>query len=125
MTEETRSEPVEAATVASPQPQHQTVVTAVYILFLTFLFVPAIAGVILAYLKRGTGDVISEGHLTYQIRTFWIGLVVGVIGFLTTPIGIGFLIFIGLGAWVIVRCVKGILANTAGEALEQPETWLW
>ncbi|MGM0554363.1 MAG: DUF4870 family protein [Pseudomonadota bacterium] len=107
------------------QPQHQSVVTAIYILFLTFLFVPAIAGVILAYVKRGTGDQVTEGHLTYQIRTFWIGLVIGVIGFITTPIGIGFLLFIALGAWVIVRCVKGILANTAGEALEQPETWLW
>ncbi|WP_018950010.1 hypothetical protein [Thioalkalivibrio sp. ALMg11] len=107
--------------------KESTMVTVVYVLYLvSFLTVlTAIAGLILAYIKRGEADHVSVSHFTYQIRTFWIGLLFGVIGAITTPIGIGFVIFLALVIWLLVRCIKGLLANNDNRAIEQPETWLW
>lgn len=107
--------------------KESTMVTVVYVLYLvSFLTVlTAIAGLIIAYIKRGEADHVSVSHFTYQIRTFWIGLLFGVIGAITTPIGIGFVIFLALVIWLLVRCIKGLLANNDNRAIEQPETWLW
>lgn len=104
-----------------------TIVTVVYVLYLvSFLTaLTAIAGVIIAYLKRGEADSVSGSHFVYQIRTFWIGLLLTVIGVLTAPIGIGFLVFLALLVWALVRCIKGLMANNDNRAIEQPETWLW
>jgi len=104
-----------------------TMVTVVYVLYLvSFLTaLTAIAGLIIAYLKRGDADAVSVSHFVYQIRTFWIGLLFTVIGVVTAPIGIGFLVFLALLVWVLVRCIKGLLANNDNRAIEQPETWLW
>ncbi|WP_018141566.1 MULTISPECIES: hypothetical protein [unclassified Thioalkalivibrio] len=104
-----------------------TMVTVVYVLYLvSFLTaLTAIAGIIIAYIKRGESDAVSVSHFTYQIRTFWIGLLFAVLGVITSPIGIGFLILLALLIWMLVRCIKGLLANNDNRAIEQPETWLW
>ena len=119
------SEEAPAGNAAGTPRTARSVVSAVYVLYLTFFFVPAIAGVILAYLKRGDSDPVSETHLTFQIRTFWIGLAAAVVGFITTAIGIGFLILIALAVWVVGRAVTGILANSEDRAIDDPETWFW
>ena len=68
----------------------------------------SIAGVIFAYVERGK-DEMADTHLNYQIKTFWISLVVGLIGVITAFIGIGFLILLGLAIWGIVRLVSGFI----------------
>ncbi|WP_018871991.1 membrane protein [Thioalkalivibrio sp. ALJ16] len=129
MSEQSRPEVIPSE-VSEPRPgprKESTMVTVVYVLYLvSFLTaITAIAGLIIAYIKRGEGDAVSDSHFTYQIRTFWIGLLFAVVGMLTAPIMIGFLILLFLVVWLLVRCIKGLLANNDDRAIEQPETWLW
>lgn len=78
---------------------------------LSFIFgITAVAAVILNYIKledvRGTW---LDSHFRWQIRTFWFGLLWAVLGFLTTVIGIGFMILFIASVWIIYRIVKGWL----------------
>lgn len=102
-------------------------VLVVYILYLVGLFVmlTAIAGLILAYIKRGDADRVSASHYRYQIRTFWIGLLYTVVGMLTTPLGVGFLVLVLALLWFLTRCIKGLVLNSEGRAIPEPGTWLW
>lgn len=91
---------------------------AVYILQALSFFlggITGLAGVIVNYIKldevQGTW---IEPHFRWQIRTFWIGLLWGVIGFITTFIIIGWLILAAVAIWVIYRIVKGALALNDG-----------
>lgn len=91
---------------------------AVYILQALSFFlggITGLAGVIVNYVKldevQGTW---IEPHFRWQIRTFWIGLLWGIIGFITTFIIIGWLILLAIAIWVIYRIVKGALALNDG-----------
>lgn len=91
---------------------------AVYILQALSFFlggITGLAGVIVNYVKldevQGTW---IEPHFRWQIRTFWIGLLWGIIGFITTFIIIGWLILLAIAIWIIYRIVKGALALNDG-----------
>ena len=82
-------------------------------------------GVIVAYLKRGDArGSLWETHITYIIRTFWLGLLGIIIGMVTSFIGIGVLILIAVGLWCLIRWIKGILKAINYEPIQNPETWL-
>lgn len=102
-------------------------VKLVYILnFLAFVIgISAIAGVIVAYLKRGEAGAVSATHYTFQIRTFWIGLLIALIGGLTSVILIGWLVLLFLIVWLLVRNIKGFMAISDNRPIAEPETWLW
>ncbi|PAV25266.1 putative membrane protein [Tamilnaduibacter salinus] len=76
-----------------------------------------LVGVIVNYVKlddlQGTW---LEPHFRWQIRTFWIGLLWGVIGVLTTVLIVGWFILLAISIWVIYRIVKGALALNDGKA---------
>ena len=91
---------------------------AVYILQALSFFlggITGLAGVIVNYVKldevHGTW---VEPHFHWQIRTFWIGLLWSVIGFITTFIIIGWFILLAIAIWIIYRIVKGALALNDG-----------
>lgn len=95
---------------------------AVYILQALSFFVGGItglAGVIINYIKmdevQGTW---IEPHFRWQVRTFWIGLLWGIIGFVTSFIIIGWFILLAVAIWVIYRIVKGALALNDGRPPE-------
>ena len=79
---------------------------------------PSIAAVILNYIMapdaRGT---FLQSHFSWQIRTFWYGMIwtvlVAIVGVLLTPFVIGPFIwligFVVLGIWVAYRIVVGCL----------------
>lgn len=72
---------------------------------LTFL-----VAVIINYVKlEDVAGTWLASHFRWQIRTFWFGLLWGVIGGITTFIGIGFVILAANGIWIIYRIVKGVL----------------
>lgn len=72
--------------------------------------VTTIAGLILAYLRRDrAAGTPYASHFTWLIRTFWISLIVGVIGFVLTFLGIGVLVMLANAVWVIYRLVVGLL----------------
>ncbi|GAB4481803.1 MAG: membrane protein [Burkholderiaceae bacterium] len=90
----------------------KNVAFVVYVLYaLSFLWgVTAIAGVIIAYVKRD--DVRGtwlESHFGWQIRTFWWGLLWTVVGVVLVLAGVGFLILLAVWIWTIYRVVKGWL----------------
>ena len=70
--------------------------------------IPFIIAVILGYFNqhhvKGTW---LESHYTWQINTFWVALALVVIGTLTLPYLIGFVVLIGATIWVIHRIAYG------------------
>jgi uncharacterized membrane protein len=94
------------------------IIYALYALsFLTGL--SAIAAIIINYVKRDdVKGTVLESHFNWQIRTFWWGLLWGVIGFITMFIGIGFIILAANAIWIIYRIIKGWLRLNDGLAVE-------
>lgn len=98
---------------------------AIYILYLVGFVVgiTAIVGIVMAYINRGKAGGFVESHYTWQIRTFWIGLLYSFISALLFIVGIGFLLMLAVGVWVIVRVVKGMMALNKNEPISDPATW--
>lgn len=99
----------------------------VYILYFVSMAIgiTAIAGLIVAYLKRGAASAEAVSHFTFQIRTFWIGFLFGIISVVTSVIGIGILLAIATVIWFLIRSIKGFIAAVDGRAITDPQTWLW
>jgi uncharacterized membrane protein len=97
----------------------KNVTMAVYILqALAFLWgLTAIVGVIVNYVKRDdVRGTVYESHFEWQIRTFWWGLLWGVVGFvLIIALGLGFLVMFVAWIWMIYRVVKGFLKLNEGK----------
>ena len=76
-----------------------------------FMGIPTIIGLVIAYLKRqDVAGTIYESHLTYAIRTFWIGLAMSFVGSLLLIVVIGIPVLIFTGVWFIIRMVRPIMA---------------
>lgn len=99
----------------------------VYILYLAgFVFAfPALIGVIIAHIKVSDASPSMRTHFQYQMRTFWFGVLMLVVGSITTLILIGYLVFLLWLVWTLVRCVKGLIRVSEGRAIDQPTTLLW
>lgn len=85
----------------------------------------SLVGLIIAYLKRP--EVVGtpyESHFTSAIRTFWIGLIGVVVGFVLTFVLIGILVLIAVGIWSIFRAVRGLLKAIDGKPIDDPLGWL-
>src|SRR5215210_426148 len=90
----------------------KTVATAVYALQAAgfFLVITWIVGVIIDYVKRDDAKgTWLESHFRWQIRTFWFGLLWGVIGGILSVIVVGFAVLAATAVWIIYRIVKGWL----------------
>ena len=86
--------------------------------------VSSIVGLILAYVSKSAAPEWLQSHYVFQIRTFWLSLLFGVIGCLTLIIGIGALILLAVGIWVTVRSVVGLSWLLKGEAYPTPRNWM-
>ena len=103
----------------------------VYALYAAALLsaVPSILGVILAYLKRPEirGSWL-ESHATWQIRTFWITFILGIISAAMAATFILFPVAALLGAitwcWFAWRVLKGWFAMSREDAIPNPDAWL-
>ncbi len=97
----------------------KTITQVVYILqALSFMFgVTALVGLIINYVKRE--DVVGtvyQSHFDWQIRTFWWGLLWGVLGcLLIIALGLGFVVLFVAWVWAIYRVVKGWLKLIEGK----------
>jgi uncharacterized membrane protein len=90
----------------------RTVATAVYALqaagFLSGI--TWLIAVIIDYVKRDDArGTWLESHFTWQIRTFWWGLLWGVIGAVLLLVLVGYLVLVANAVWIIYRIVKGWL----------------
>ena len=117
----------QTAVVTANDPAEAGTAKTIYILYLVGLIVgiTGIIGVIMAYVNRSDAPLWVQSHYQVQIRTFWIGLLYGIVSFLTTFILIGFLLALFTLVWWIVRCAKGLKAASAGAPYDNPTSWLW
>jgi uncharacterized membrane protein len=102
-------------------------VLSVYILYL-FGFVTgltAVIGVIIAFMQRDKADPVCQSHFQFQIRTFMIGLAYLFVAALTLYVGIGGVVLLWWIVWTLIRCIKGLLTLNAGEAIADPNSWLF
>ncbi|MCF3974909.1 DUF4870 family protein [Paracoccus salsus] len=84
--------------------------------------ITALVGVVYAYLSRGT-NAILDSHLTFQIRTFWISLLIALLALVTMVIGIGFLIWAFLAVWGLLRVISGFLLAHEGKPVSGTKYW--
>ena len=77
-----------------------------------------IAGVIVAYLKRGEArGTIWESHFDNQVEAFWIWLVLVIAGGLTAwVLGLGLLVIGFAFIWFLYRAIKGLLRALENKA---------
>ena len=92
--------------------QLKTVATVVYALQAAgfFLGITWIAAVVIDYVKKD--DAVGtwlDSHYRWQIRTFWWGLLWGVIGGLLAIVVVGFVVLAADAIWIIYRIAKGWL----------------
>ena len=85
-----------------------------------FVGVTWIAGVIINHVKHAeaAGSWV-DSHFRWQIRTFWFGLLWGVVGTLLSVVFIGLAVLAANYIWLIYRVVKGWLDFSAGKAMYQ------
>lgn len=84
--------------------------TIIYALYAaSFLFgITAIVAIMMNYIKRDdVAGTFVASHFRWQIRTFWFGLLWGVIGGITTLILVGWLILLVNSLWILYRIIKG------------------
>jgi uncharacterized membrane protein len=93
----------------------KTVATIVYALqAVGFLIgITWIVAVVLDYVKKGDAKgTWLESHFRWQIRTFWFGLLWGVLGAILLLVLVGYLVLLADAIWIIYRIVKGWLNLT-------------
>ncbi|NVP02136.1 hypothetical protein HWA77_18135, partial [Photobacterium damselae subsp. damselae] len=73
----------------------------IYILYLVGLVigVTGIVGVIMAYVNKGDAPQWLQDHFRFQIRTFWIGLLLLFVGGILSSVFVGFFIVIFAYVW--------------------------
>jgi uncharacterized membrane protein len=102
-------------------------VKLVYVLYLASVLVglTVLVGLVMAYMNRGqVGGTWAESHYTYQIRTFWIGLLYSLVSMLLMVLGIGFLLIVAVVIWAIFRCVRGLQWAAGGRPVPNPQSWI-
>jgi uncharacterized membrane protein len=77
-----------------------------------------VAAVIVNYVKRddAAGSWLAS-HYRWQIRTFWYGLLWGVIGFATAIFLVGIFVLIADAVWTLYRAIKGWIYLNDGKAM--------
>ena len=98
---------------------------SVYILqALSFvLVITSVIGLVINYLKedevRGSW---LESHFRWQKSTFWYGLLWTVLGFISLPILVGYLVLPAVTLWLIYRIARGWIFLVDGKEMYlQPE----
>lgn len=114
-------------TETAPQIAQEDTGTAniIYILSLSSLVlgITAIIGVIMAYVNRKESADWLQTHYTFQIHTFWKGMLYFFIGMILTMVLIGIFVIFGTMIWMIIRNVKGMKALSAKQPIENPKSW--
>jgi uncharacterized membrane protein len=103
-----------------------TNVQVIYILYLVSLAIgfTLIIGIIIAYINRGKSQPWLETHYTFAIRTFWIGLLFGLISAALMLLIVGFVTGLLTAIWFIARCIIGLQALGRNEPIRNPQSWM-
>lgn len=92
--------------------RNKNVVLVIYVLYALAVVtgISAIAGVIVAYIKRDDvqGTWLAS-HIDWQIKTFWWGLALSIVSLILMMVVIGVLMWFIVACWLIYRVAKGWL----------------
>lgn len=98
----------------------KTITHVVYLLqALSFLLgFTILVAVIINYVKRvDVQGTWLASHFRWQIRTFWFSVLWSVVGFFTLWLGLGYLVLLGNGIWILYRIVRGWLSLNDGREM--------
>jgi uncharacterized membrane protein len=90
----------------------KTVATVVYALQAVgfFIGITWIVAIVMNYVKKDEAKgTWLESHFRWQIRTFWFGLLWGVLGANLLLVRVGWFVLVADAIWIIYRIVKGWL----------------
>jgi class 3 adenylate cyclase/uncharacterized membrane protein len=90
----------------------------------TLFALTLIAGVIMAYVNRGDGTSWVDSHYRFQIRTFWIGALVALVGGVASLVVVGLIVLTLLPFWLVIRCIRGWRFLAQGVPHPNPASWL-
>lgn len=102
--------------------------TIAYICYLLGFFTggfSSLVAVVIAYVFAADAGEPIRSHYRFQIRTFWIGLALVIVGGLLSVILIGVLVLLLAVVWLVIRCVVGLKYLNAGEPVPNPASWLF
>ncbi|MDR1936110.1 MAG: hypothetical protein LBS49_11140 [Candidatus Accumulibacter sp.] len=108
------------ASLTESEKSAKTLTTVIYALYAASFFVgvTAIVAIVMNYVKKDDmAGTFLESHFRWQIRTFWFGLLWGVLGYITVLLVFGWLILAANGVWMIYRIVKGWLRLNDNKAM--------
>ena len=90
----------------------KSLTTVIYALYAASFLVgiTIIAAIIMNYIKKDdVAGTFFESHFRWQMRTFWFGLLWGIIGVVSMVVVVGVFVLIANAIWMIYRIVKGWL----------------
>lgn len=104
-----------------------TMAMAIYILYFIGFFtgLTALIAVVLAHVYRGEGTPWLDTHYTFQIRTFWIGLLVLIIATILSLIYIGFVMYALWVVWTALRAGRGLWLLRRRQPIDNPQSYLF
>jgi uncharacterized membrane protein len=113
--------------VLEPGNDNSSMAKLVYILYLASLVIgiTGIIGLVIAYINKDESADWLKSHFQFQIRTFWIGLLIAIVGAILMIVLIGWLVFLFLAVWLIIRCVKGFQLIDKKLPHPNPTTWMF
>lgn len=79
---------------------------------------------ILAYISRKGAPEWLASHYQFQIRTVWLALLFSLISLVLTVVGIGVVMLVAVGLWVIVRSIVGLSHLLKGQPYPTPNNWM-
>lgn len=113
--------------VVQDKPTTEGTAKTVYILYLVGIVfgILGIIGVVMAYINKSDAPDWLKSHYQFQIRTFWIGGLYMLIGFILIFVLIGYLVLLFWVIWLIVRCIKGMKSLDQKEPHPNPSGWMF
>lgn len=88
--------------------------------------ITSIVGLVLCYVwKSDAHEPWEATHYQYLANTFWFGLAGFVIGFILMIVLIGFLVWIAVAIWFVVRVVMSMINAQKREPMPNPGTLLF
>lgn len=92
--------------------------------FVVALLIPVVGGIYF-YQTKLAPSAWQRTHTQYMLHTFWYGLVAAAAGGILKDIGLGYIIWVLLAVWWVIRCIKGIKHLAVQAPIDNPGEWFF
>jgi uncharacterized membrane protein len=82
----------------------------------------AVVAVVFAYVNRGSASDVISSHYTAIIKTFWVGLIGGLISLMLVFFLIGLFTGFAIFLWWMIRSVQSLSMVSRGEPIDNPSS---